>query len=83
MEPLPGYGGPHLSNGATEPGRRTAGTGRLEAFSDGVCAIAITLELRLEPSGTALERVFAAWPVSLAYVVGFRTPVPPCLRTPA
>jgi two-component sensor histidine kinase len=60
-----------------EPGaRESARTGRLEAFSDGVFAIAITLlvlELSIESSGTALERVLAAWRLYLAYIVSFLT----------
>jgi uncharacterized membrane protein len=54
----------------------TQGTGRLEAFSDGVFAIAITLlvlELSIGDEGTALERVLAAWPAYLAYLVSFLT----------
>jgi uncharacterized membrane protein len=66
-----------LSSDATEPGaRKTIGTGRLEAFSDGVFAIAITLlvlELSIGSTGTALERVLAAWPFYLAYIVSFLT----------
>jgi uncharacterized membrane protein len=77
MEPLLVQGRVHLSSDATEPGaRKTAGTGRLEAFSDGVFAIAITLlvlELSIEPAGTALESVLAAWPFFLAYIVSFLT----------
>jgi uncharacterized membrane protein len=52
------------------------GTGRLEAFSDGVFSIAITLlvlELSIGSSGTALERVLSAWPFYLAYLVSFLT----------
>jgi uncharacterized membrane protein len=49
---------------------------RLEAFSDGVFAIAITLlvlELTIRPHGDALHRVFDAWPSYFAYVVSFLT----------
>jgi len=49
---------------------------RLEAFSDGVFAIAITLlvlELAVRPPGTPLEQVLHAWPSYLAYVVSFLT----------
>jgi uncharacterized membrane protein len=56
--------------------RRFVRTTRLEAFSDGVFAIAITLlvlELAIPPSGTPLERVLAGWPFYLAYVVSFLT----------
>jgi uncharacterized membrane protein len=51
-------------------------TTRLEAFSDGVFAIAITLlvlDLTIAPSGTPWERVADAWPFYLAYVVSFLT----------
>ena len=56
--------------------RRFVGTTRLEAFSDGVFAIAITLlvlDLAIRDSGPALDRVAAAWPFYLAYVVSFLT----------
>jgi uncharacterized membrane protein len=47
--------------------------GRLEAFSDGVLAIVITimvLELR-PPEGDTLDAVLALWPKFLAYVLSF------------
>ena len=47
--------------------------GRLEAFSDGVFAIIITimvLELR-PPAGAALEDLGELWPTFLAYVLSF------------
>ncbi|HKO33904.1 MAG TPA: TMEM175 family protein [Candidatus Limnocylindria bacterium] len=47
--------------------------GRLEAFSDGVFAIIITimvLELR-PPEGAALEDLGALWPAFLAYLMSF------------
>lgn len=47
--------------------------GRLEAFSDGVLAIVITimvLELR-PPEGDTLDGLFALWPKLLAYVMSF------------
>jgi TMEM175 potassium channel family protein len=56
--------------------RRFVGTSRLEAFSDGVFAIAITLlvlDLTIPRSGNALDRVLDAWPFYLAYVVSFLT----------
>ena len=53
-------------------------TGRVEAFSDGVLAIAITLlvlEIKIEPH--ALEHPWQAiadeWPSYLAYVTSFLT----------
>jgi TMEM175 potassium channel family protein len=53
-------------------------TGRLEAFSDGVLAIAITLlvlEIKIEPAGFAhLWRSLAdEWPAYLAFVTSFLT----------
>jgi TMEM175 potassium channel family protein len=56
--------------------RQFASTTRLEAFSDGVFAIAITLlvlEIALRPPGSPLEQVLHAWPSYLAYVVSFLT----------
>jgi uncharacterized membrane protein len=56
--------------------REFVGTTRLEAFSDGVFAIAITLlvlDLAIPESGPALDRVLDAWPFYLAYVVSFLT----------
>jgi uncharacterized membrane protein len=49
---------------------------RLEAFSDGVMAIAITLlvlDLALRPPGSPLHQFLEAWPSYLAYVVSFLT----------
>ena len=50
-------------------------TTRLEAFSDGVFAIAITLlvlEIKVPPPGTALgAELLQLWPSYLAYVVSF------------
>jgi uncharacterized membrane protein len=54
----------------------TAGKARLEAFSDGVFAIAITLlvlDLGIGHSGSALERVLNGWPFYLGYIVSFLT----------
>ena len=51
-------------------------TGRAEAFSDGVFAIAITLlalSLRLPGHGTLNSQLLAAWPQYFAYVVSFLT----------
>jgi uncharacterized membrane protein len=61
-----------------EPSRppEEASKARLEAFSDGVFAIAITLlvlDLSIGTEGSALERVLNAWPFYLAYVVSFVT----------
>ncbi|HUQ89352.1 MAG TPA: TMEM175 family protein [Vicinamibacterales bacterium] len=49
------------------------GKGRLEAFSDGVIAIIITimvLELKV-PHGDTLEALTPLWPVFLSYVLSF------------
>lgn len=49
------------------------GKGRLEAFSDGVIAIIITimvLEMKV-PHGDRLEDLLALWPVFLSYVLSF------------
>src|SRR5229473_3317423 len=51
-------------------------TGRAEAFSDGVFAIAITLlvlGLRLSGHSTITAQLLAAWPQYFAYVVSFLT----------
>ena len=51
-------------------------TGRAEAFSDGVFAIAITLlvlGLLLSGHGTLTSQLLAAWPRYFAYVVSFLT----------
>ena len=52
------------------------GTSRMEAFSDGVIAIAITLlvlEVTVRPPGTPLEQFLRGWPSYLAYLVSFVT----------
>jgi uncharacterized membrane protein len=54
----------------------TFSTTRLEAFSDGVFAIAITLlvlELTVHPPGSPLELLAHEWPSYFAYVVSFLT----------
>ena len=61
-----------------QPRRRGFRTGRLEAFSDGVFAIAITLLiLDIGVSGRAGENLLGAiralWPSYLAYVASFST----------
>ncbi len=51
-------------------------SGRAEAFSDGVFAIAITLlvlSLRLPGHGSLTSQLLAAWPQYFAYVVSFLT----------
>jgi TMEM175 potassium channel family protein len=55
------------------------GTNRLESFSDGVIAVAITLlilDIRVPPQGTAqtlLSALLGDWPHYAAYVVSFLT----------
>jgi TMEM175 potassium channel family protein len=51
-------------------------TGRMEAFSDGVFAVAITLliiDLKPTGSGTLTQMLLHSWPQYLAYVVSFLT----------
>lgn len=60
------------------PVRRLSGTNRVEAFSDGVMAIAITLlvlELKVPESkpGELLHDLAARWPSYAAYVAAFLT----------
>jgi uncharacterized membrane protein len=54
----------------------TLSKNRMEAFSDAVLAIAITLlvlDLALRPPGSPLHQFLDAWPSYLAYVVSFLT----------
>ena len=51
----------------------TMGKGRLEAFSDGVIAVIITimvLEMKV-PHGTGIEALLPMWPIFLAYVLSY------------
>lgn len=55
---------------------RVLGKSRMEAFSDGVLAIAITLlvlDIALRPPGSPLDEFLNAWPAYLAYVISFLT----------
>jgi uncharacterized membrane protein len=57
-------------------GRNVLSKTRMEAFSDGVLAIAITLlvlDLALRPPGDPLHQFIEAWPTYVAYVVSFLT----------
>jgi uncharacterized membrane protein len=64
-----------------EPIARLSTTGRVEAFSDGVMAIAITLlvlELKVPApeelkDGTLLDALLARWPSYVAYLAAFLT----------
>ncbi len=50
--------------------------GRMEGFSDGVLAFAITLlviDIAVRPPGTPSEEFFHGWPSYLAYLVSFLT----------
>jgi uncharacterized membrane protein len=54
--------------------RSTSDTARLEAFSDGVLAIAITLlvlDIRIPATGHVGHELRAAWPQYLAYMTAF------------
>jgi uncharacterized membrane protein len=69
-----------MSNGTPPAGplRRGLATGRMEALSDGVYAIAITLlvlDIMVPPhaGGQLLHAVAHLWPSYLAYVVSFST----------
>ncbi len=64
------------SSSPTQPPRRTFSKTRLEAFSDGVFAIAITLlilNVVEEGGGTPLHEFLSAWPAYVGYVVSFMT----------
>ncbi len=63
-------------DGHTPKARRSLGKGRMEAFSDGVFAIAITLlvlDLAIHPPGSPLHQVLHIWPTYVAYLVSFLT----------
>jgi uncharacterized membrane protein len=56
--------------------RRTLDKGRMEGFSDGVFAFAITLlalDLAVHPPGSALHQLLRAWPSYVAYIISFLT----------
>jgi uncharacterized membrane protein len=62
-----------MSHPGGSPTVRLMSTGRMEAFSDGVIAILITimvLELPV-PHGTSWEALRGAWPVLFSYVLSF------------
>ncbi len=71
-----------MNNPTPHPPVEVTETTRLEAFSDGVFAIAITLlvlEIRLpsttdsEGAGTLAKALLGLWPVYLAYITSFMT----------
>jgi TMEM175 potassium channel family protein len=77
-EPPPNAPSETPPEGPSQPRRRGFRTGRLEAFSDGVFAIAITLLiLDIGVSATAGQDLGAAirglWPSYLAYIASFST----------
>jgi uncharacterized membrane protein len=77
-EPPPNAPSETPSEGPSQPRRRGFRTGRLEAFSDGVFAIAVTLlVLDIGVSATAGQDLGDAirglWPSYLAYVASFST----------
>ncbi len=56
--------------------RRSLSKTRMEAFSDGVFSIAITLlilDVAVHPPGTPLEQLLHAWPTYVAYLISFLT----------
>ena len=56
--------------------RRSLSKTRMEAFSDGVFAIAITLlilDVAVHPPGTPLQQLLNAWPTYVAYLISFLT----------
>ena len=58
------------------PESQTLGKGRMEAFSDGVLAIAITLlvlDVAIRPPGSPAEQFLRGWPSYAAYLVSFLT----------
>jgi uncharacterized membrane protein len=60
----------------TPRGPRVLSKDRMEGFSDGVIAVAITLlvfDLAVRPPGSALEQVLRIWPTYLAYITSFLT----------
>ena len=69
------------TRGPVETGTRLSSTGRVEAFSDGVMAIAITLlvlDLKVPPldavtPGKLLQALEAQWPSYVAYLAAFLT----------
>ena len=64
------------SDEASSRPMRTLDKGRMEGFSDGVLAFAITLlvvDIALRPPGSPTQQFFHAWPSYVAYLVSFLT----------
>ena len=65
-----------LEGEETPQTRASLGKGRMEAFSDGVIAIAITLlvlDVAVRPPGSPLRQFLRGWPSYVAYLVSFLT----------
>jgi uncharacterized membrane protein len=65
---------PEAAGDAAEQSGRLSDSARVEAFSDGVLAIAITLlvlDLRAPGSGDFRHRLLVDWPTYLAYLASF------------
>ena len=74
--PHPGLRGPDPGQGRSETRGRLMDRSRLEAFSDGVFAVAITLlalDLTVEGPGhgSLLDQLYDKWPAFLAYLISF------------
>jgi uncharacterized membrane protein len=65
-----------VDDAQTQTTRGTLSKTRMEAFSDGVLAIAVTLlvlDLAIRPPGGPLEQFLRDWPGYLAYLISFLT----------
>jgi uncharacterized membrane protein len=65
-----------VDDGETQRSAATLGKGRMEAFSDGVLAIAITLlvlDVAIRPPGSPLRQFLKGWPSYVAYLISFLT----------
>ena len=71
---MTGYRAEDQGNAPGEPGGRLSGSTRVEAFSDAVFAIAITLlvlDLHAPSGGDMLHQLLEQWPSYLAYLASF------------
>jgi uncharacterized membrane protein len=71
---MTGYRAEDQGNAPGEPGGRLSGSTRVEAFSDAVFAIAITLlvlDLHAPSGGDMLHHLLQQWPGYLAYLASF------------
>jgi uncharacterized membrane protein len=65
-----------MSDRQARRARQSLDKGRMEAFSDGVFAFAITLlvlDFAIHPPGSALDQVARIWPSFVAYLISFLT----------